>query len=187
MSRKPALPPNANRFIAFRLLFNCRFYYPVYTVLFLDLGVSMGEFALLNAFWAVAIILLEVPSGALADQFGRRRLVVAAGSLMVLEMVLLLVAPIGGVALLFQLLLANRFVSGAAAAAASGADEALAYDSLPRDRKAQDWHVSWLGLPVRWRSVSLPRWSLEGSATMSVSSTPCSGCCRFPFRSRRSG
>ena len=36
---------NARLFIWFRILFNCRFYYPVFTILFLDLGLSIGEFA----------------------------------------------------------------------------------------------------------------------------------------------
>ena len=76
------MPLNVRLFIWFRLLFNCRFYYPIFTVLFLDLGLSIGEFAALNVIWAVTIVLLEVPSGALADQFGRRRLVVIAGWLM---------------------------------------------------------------------------------------------------------
>jgi len=136
---KPSLPRNARLFVIFRVLFNCRFYYPVYTVLFLDLGATMGEFAALNAIWAVAIVLLEVPSGALADQLGRKRLVVAAGVFMVLEMLLLLTAPIGGGALLFTFLLLNRLCSGAAEAAASGADEALAYDSITSGRRAADW------------------------------------------------
>jgi MFS family permease len=73
------MPANVRLFLAFRLLFNCRFYYPVYTILFLDLGLSLGEFAALNVIWALTIVLLEVPSGALADRFGRRPLVVAAG------------------------------------------------------------------------------------------------------------
>ena len=48
--------------------FNCRFYYPIYLVMFLDFGLTISlEFATLNLVWAISIILLEVPSGALAD------------------------------------------------------------------------------------------------------------------------
>jgi len=56
-----------------------RFYYPVFAVLFLDFGLSVGQFAVLNAIWAATIVLCEVPSGALADAVGRRALVVASG------------------------------------------------------------------------------------------------------------
>lgn len=55
-------------------MFNCRFYYPIFTILFLDFGLSVAQFAVLNAVWAATIVMAEVPSGALADVVGRRRL-----------------------------------------------------------------------------------------------------------------
>jgi MFS family permease len=121
---------NVRRFIAFRIFFNSRFYYPVFTVLFLDYGLTLAQFALLNSVWAATIVCLEVPTGALADVIGRRKLVVLAAALMVVEIALLCFAPRGNPALLLTALLLNRLLSGAAEAAASGADEAIAYDSL---------------------------------------------------------
>lgn len=55
----------------------------------LDYGLTLAQFAVLNAVWAASIVLLEVPSGALADRFGRKRMVVIAAMLMVIEMVLI--------------------------------------------------------------------------------------------------
>ncbi|MFP4156047.1 MAG: MFS transporter [Opitutales bacterium] len=133
---------NVHSFTLFRVAFTARFYYPVYALLFLDYGLTLAQFGVLNAVWAVTIVLAEVPSGALADTIGRRALLVATGLLMVLEMAVLLAAPIGGGSLLFGLFLANRVISGLAEAAASGADEALTYDSL----KAA-------GLEHRWGQV----------------------------------
>jgi len=130
---------NARLFIWFRILFNCRFYYPVFTILFLDLGLSIGEFAALNVVWALTSVVLEVPSGALADRFGRRPLVVAAGVLMVLEMAVLCLMQPGHHDLVLWLFVANRVLSGAAEACASGADEALAYDSLPEAERTTLW------------------------------------------------
>lgn len=130
---------NARLFIWFRILFNCRFYYPVFTVLFLDLGLSIGEFAALNVVWALTSVVLEVPSGALADRFGRRPLVVAAGVLMVLEMAVLCAMPAGRHDVVLWLFVLNRVLSGAAEACASGADEALAYDSLPEAERTTLW------------------------------------------------
>ncbi|MBE7498511.1 MAG: MFS transporter [Verrucomicrobiaceae bacterium] len=131
--------PNARLFIWFRLFFNCRFYYPVFTILFLDLGLSIGEFAALNVVWALTSVVLEVPSGALADRFGRRPLVIAAGVLMVLEMSVLCLMQPGHHDLVFWLFVLNRVLSGAAEACASGADEALAYDSLPEGAREALW------------------------------------------------
>jgi len=144
---------NALCFVLFRIFFNCRFYYPVFTILFLDFGLTLQEFATLNALWAATIVVLEVPSGALADQFGRRRLVVASAVLMVLEMVCLVLMPLGGGALTFWCFALNRVLSGAAEACASGADEALTYDSLPEDGR----EVAWQRIQAR-----LLRWSPLG-------------------------
>ena len=130
---------NVRLFIAFRVFFNCRFYYPVFTILFLDYGLTLEQFALLNAAWAATIVLLEVPSGALADTLGRRNLLVFTGILMVIEMMLLCFAPRGDAQLLFPIFLVNRILSGAAEASASGADEAIAYDSLLAEGDIADW------------------------------------------------
>lgn len=135
----PFAVANVRRFVLFRLFFNARFYYPVFTILFLDFGLSLAEFATLNAVWAATIVLLEVPSGALADTLGRRRLLVATGAIMVAEVGLLLVVPRGHSGLLLTVFVLNRILSGAGEAAASGADEALAYDSLARAGLAAEW------------------------------------------------
>ncbi|MGB5065325.1 MAG: MFS transporter, partial [Candidatus Competibacter sp.] len=85
-----------------------RFYYPVFAVLFLDFGLSVGQFAVLNAVWAATIVCCEVPSGALADLVGRRALVVAAGAIMVVEIALLCFVPLGHPPLIFAAFLLNR-------------------------------------------------------------------------------
>jgi len=130
---------NINRFIAFRVFFNARFYYPVFAILFLDFGLSMSQFALLNAVWAVVIVVAEVPFGALADRIGRKPLVVGGALLMVLEMGVILLAPTGNPSIAFWFFLVNRVLSGCAEALASGADEALAYDSLVAEQSEAQW------------------------------------------------
>lgn len=133
------MPSNIRWFIAFRVFFNTRFYYPVLGVLFLDLGISAAQYAILNVLWAITIMVFEVPSGAVADRVGRRKLVVFAAAIMVLEMAVFALAPTGIPWLLFALMACNRVLSGVAEAAASGADEALAYDSIPEDQREALW------------------------------------------------
>jgi MFS family permease len=125
----------------FTVLYNARAYYPVLAVFFTDLGLTPGQFVFLNLVWALAIFTLEVPSGALADTLGRKKLVVFAALLMVVEMSILLAAPANGGALLFAFCIVNRLLSGTSEAAASGADEALAYDSLPEEGREQAWDM----------------------------------------------
>ncbi len=143
---------NVRWFIVFRVLFNARFYYPVMAILFLDLGLSLSQYALLNVAWAASIVLLEVPSGALADLVGRKRLVVFAACLMVCEMAVFAFTPTGNLTLLFGLFLLNRVISGAAEASASGADEALVYDSLKADGRESEWPRV-LERLARWQSA----------------------------------
>ena len=133
------LEGNVRRFTVFRLFYTARFYYPVFTVLFLDYGLTLEQFALLNLVWAVSIVVAEVPSGALADIIGHKRLLVFAALLMVLEMALLVFVPLGASPLLFLVFLLNRICSGLSEAAASGADEALAYDSLKSLGREDEW------------------------------------------------
>ena len=130
---------NIPLFIAFRLLFNARFYYPIFAVIQLDYGLTMSQFAILNAVWAVSIVLLEVPSGAIADRIGRKRMVVGAALLMVIEMAVIAFVPLGNSTLVFWAWVINRILSGAAEASASGADEALAYDSIPEEDQKKRW------------------------------------------------
>ncbi|MGD9947398.1 MAG: MFS transporter [Desulfobulbus sp.] len=131
--------PNIRWFILFRVFFNARFYYPVFTILFLDFGLSLEQFALLNTVWAVTIVLAEVPSGALADLLGRKQLLVATSLLMVAEMSLLAFVPLAHPQWVFAAFLGNRILSGLAEAMASGADEALAYDTLVAHGMAKQW------------------------------------------------
>ncbi|HVE15306.1 MAG TPA: MFS transporter [Chthoniobacterales bacterium] len=145
------LSRNLPLFIAFRVLFNARFYYPVIGVLFLDLGLTLEQYSLLNVAWAIAIVTLEIPSGALADVIGRKRMVVLAAAFMVAEMLLFAFAPTGRPGLLFGMLLLNRILSGAAEASASGADEALAFESLPAENRDKAWPKI-LERLMRWQS-----------------------------------
>jgi MFS family permease len=149
--KSPFTVNNVRMFIAFRVFFNCRFYYPIFTVLFLDFGLSIAQFSILNAVWAATIVAAEVPSGALADIVGRRRLLIFAAFSMVVELAILCFVPRGNVTLLFWLLVVNRVLSGLAEAAASGADEAIAYDALQREGLADQWGRV-LDVQMRFRS-----------------------------------
>lgn len=147
------LEGNLHRFVVFRVFFNARFYYPVFTILFLDYGLSLEQFSILNLVWALTIVLAEVPSGALADIVGRKRLVVFAACLMFIEMSLLVFVPIGASPVLFVIFLINRVCSGLAEAAASGADEALAYDTLVELGREDQW-AGLLERTTRYMSVA---------------------------------
>jgi MFS family permease len=88
----------------------------------------------------------------MADVIGRRTMVVLAAALMVVEMLVFAFVPTENVTLLFWLLLLNRVVSGFAEAAASGADEALAYDALAERGQEKEWPLVLAAL-MRWQGA----------------------------------
>ncbi len=144
--------PNIRRFIAFRVFFNSRFYYPVFTILFLDFGLTVAQFSILNAVWAASIVLAEVPLGALADIIGRKRLLVGAAVIMIIEIGMICIVPENRPTLVFIVFLVNRILSGVAEAAASGADEAIAYDALAAEGLKDQWGRV-LELLMRFQSI----------------------------------
>lgn len=154
---------NWRRFVLFRVLFNSRFYYPVLAVLFLDLGLSATQYTLLNFAWALAIVFTDLPAGVLADQIGRKPLVVAAAVFMVLEMILLGIAPLHGGLVLLLCCLANRILSGMAEGMASGADEAIVFDSLAERGRSGEWPEV-LDQVMRWQGVGMVIAMLVGGA-----------------------
>ncbi len=153
MHSSPFAITNIRLFIAFRIFFNARFYYPVFTILFLDYGLTIEQFALLNSVWAFTIVCAEVPSGALADIFGRKHLIVATSLLMMTEISLLAFVPLGNAQLIFWAFLCNRIFSGLAEAMASGADEAIAYDTLVAEGNPEDWPRV-LSVQMRLQSIA---------------------------------
>ncbi len=126
---------NVRCFLMFRSSYFARFYYPVFTLLYLDYGLTLSQFAMLNVVWAATIVLAEVPSGAFADTLGRKRLVVLSSIVMFIEIAMIAFVPTGNPTFVFIVFLINRVLSGLAMALASGADEALAYDTLKEQGK----------------------------------------------------
>jgi MFS family permease len=154
---------NWRRFVLFRVLFNSRFYYPILAIFFLDLGLTAAQYTVLNFAWALAIVLTDVPAGVLADRIGRKPLVVAASICMVFEMTLLVVAPLHGGLTLFLFCIGNRILSGIAEGLASGADEALVFDSLAEQNRSNEWPRV-LDQVMRWQSVGMMIAMLVGGA-----------------------
>ena len=143
---------NVRLYAWFSVLYNARAYYPVFAIFYFALGLTVEQFFLLNMVWAVAIVLLEVPSGAMADTFGRKHLVVFASALMVAELALLLFAPQNGGWVLLTMCFLNRLLSGTSEASASGADQSLAYDTLVEHGDDELWEDV-LATTMRWRSI----------------------------------
>lgn len=96
---------------------------PVIVPLFLDFGITMQDFLILQAYFGIVVALFEVPSGYLGDMWGRKNTLVLGAVLNVLSVYFLYYA--GGIFDLFiyQTIIAISF------SMISGADIAFLYDN----------------------------------------------------------
>ncbi|WP_246485783.1 MFS transporter [Kribbella qitaiheensis] len=98
--------------------------YPLYQLLFTDHGLSTSQVSTLFIIWSTTAFLLEVPSGAWADVFSRRKLLMLGSALSGLGYASWILLPTyAGFALGFILW-------GISSALISGTFEALVYDEL---------------------------------------------------------
>ncbi|MEV8377647.1 MFS transporter [Kribbella sp. NPDC056861] len=119
--------------------------YPVYGLLFTDHGLSAAQISTLFIIWSTTAFLLEVPSGALADTFSRRMLLIVGALVSALGYACWIALPsYGGFALGFVLW-------GISSALVSGTYEAFVYDELA-ERSAVDRYAGLIG---RGKSAAL--------------------------------
>jgi hypothetical protein len=96
---------------------------PVLVPFFQDHGLTMQEVFLTQAWFGAIVVLMEVPSGVLADRFGRKRALVMGGFFLALgHMSLLWANDLTG-------FLVFEFLLGVGVSLMSGADLALLYDT----------------------------------------------------------
>ncbi|MGW0844800.1 MFS transporter [Streptomyces sp. NPDC002787] len=135
MTLSPARPPSAGTIGVRRLtatLYGYAFLddfvllYPVYALLFSDTGLSIWQVSSLFALWSITGILLEVPSGALADAVSRRLLLWLGPLLTAVGFALWVIVPS------YWAFALGFVLWGVRGALGSGALEALVYDELDR-------------------------------------------------------
>jgi MFS family permease len=98
--------------------------YPLYALFFADHGMSGAEISALFAVWSATGLVAEVPSGALADRFSRRRVLAAGGVLQAAAYALWLLA------LGFPGFAAGFVLWGVGTSLFSGTVEALVHEAL---------------------------------------------------------
>ncbi len=96
-------------------------------------GMQVQQVVYCEIIYALTVVLLEIPSGVLADRFGRKRLLVINGAIAALEFLLLLFAD------RFWMFALVVFLSGVGKAFSSGSENALLYDSLLAENRQEDF------------------------------------------------
>ena len=124
------------RYYLFSFLASLSFYTAVLVPFYTDWGhISLAQVQFLQAwmmFWAV---LLEVPTGVIADRFGRKYSTALGCFFAFISTVLYGTVP------LFEFFLIAEFLTALAIALISGASEALLYDSLQEQKEEESFKV----------------------------------------------
>ena len=134
VSRSPAAAYGGNvwRFLLFSALLYFILWVPIWVVFLQRRGVSLSQIGLLEAgVWLLAAV-LEVPTGAIADRWGRKA-AIALGAALYSAAMFLILADV-----LSPLFLIGYALWNSSMAFVGGADAAFLYDSLRADGRAAD-------------------------------------------------
>lgn len=147
-----SLPPEIRRtsviYSLLQFFYYFNFFWLIQNIFFLESGIDYKQLSIVLGVWSVSIVLLEIPSGILADKFGRK-VVVITGKL----------AFLAGLLCFFLFQNFTGFVIGMLFwgihdAFLSGALEALIYDDL-KEKQQQNYFQKVLSLATSSREIGL--------------------------------
>lgn len=145
-----ALEANIWKSYLYRVLWNFQLWWPIWVIYLLEeRGLSLTQITLLDAPYWLLIVFAEVPTGAVADRFGRRTSLVLGSALYGAAIFVF------GIADSYAIILASYLVWGLGQTFQSGADAALLYDSLKR-----------IGREDEFQQVNSRLWALTSAAVL---------------------
>ncbi|MFW5832387.1 MAG: MFS transporter [Prolixibacteraceae bacterium] len=106
---------------------------PIIVLFYQDNGMGMQEIFTLKAIYSVAVVIMEIPSGYMADVWGRKKTLIL-GSILGSAGFLIYSFSFG-----FWAFVAAEIVLGIGHSFVSGADSAMLYDSLKASGKSEDY------------------------------------------------
>ncbi len=152
-----ACAANLSRFYAYQFLIMLQLWLPVWVLYLRDLrGLSLAQIAAMEALFWLVIVTAELPTGAIADRWGRKLslLVGAAGHALAIL--------IFGLAGEYPLLLLSYLVWGVSMTLTSGADTAFVYDTLAALGRERAFTKVW-GRAQAWTTAAGLLASLAGA------------------------
>lgn len=133
-----SLRANVWRFYLFRFFIDFQLWLPIWAVyLTEERGLELWQIGVFDGPFWILLIVLEVPTGAIADRWGRKV------SLSYGALVNTIAVIVFGLASNFGILLASYLVWAAAFTLYSGADSAFVYDSLRAVGRENDFQKLW--------------------------------------------
>lgn len=126
---------NSKKYIIRQLIKDLMPIYPLYLLYFENKGLSVQQISVLLAIWSLPVILLELPTGVMADHWSRR-MMITLGSLCKASCYFVWILADS-----FELFALGFILWGTGEAFTSGAEEALLFDSLKREGSEADFEA----------------------------------------------
>ena len=113
------------------------FFTPIIQLFYLDHNLTITKIAILGVAWSIVRIILEVPSGIIADKWGRKKVFAISSLFAVFQVIMLIYATNFG-----YFLVASIF-SAIAFSFLSGTNTAFFYDTLKQLKKEEQFEKLW--------------------------------------------
>lgn len=124
------------------------FFTPIIQLFYLDHKLTITQIALLGVTWGVVRIILEVPSGILADKWGRKRVFAISSLFAILQVLTLIYATT-----FWHFFLASIFF-GISFSFLSGTNISLFYDTLKQIKREAEFEKLWARQEI-YQQISL--------------------------------
>ncbi|MFC1755684.1 MFS transporter [Thermoproteota archaeon] len=133
MATRTELKSNIWKYNAFNFMRNFIFSIPIIAIFFLENGLDLRQIMIIEAVFAVTVVMFEIPSGYFADRHGRKlSMVIGSAALFIASLIFLFSADFIG-------FMIGEIVWGIGASFASGADSALIYDTLAQLKQKKQY------------------------------------------------
>ena len=170
---RAAAANNIRRFYEFRFISHFALWMPIWILYLHDArGLSIAAILLLDALFEIMMLVSEVPTGVVADRWGRRRSMVLGQAGIVIAVAMFAVAPT------FWWVFASYAVWAVAGALTSGSDVAFVHDSLEAQGRSGDFHrviargnacqIAGMGISSMLGAPLAAVTSLEATVAMSI-------------------
>jgi predicted MFS family arabinose efflux permease len=118
----------------FQFLYSFQLWWPIWVIYLTDFrNFSLTQVSVLEALFWVVVVLAEVPTGAIADRFGRKTSLMLSGAFSTVAILVF------GLATEYWIVLASYITWGIGITFHSGADSALTFESLKAIGKERDY------------------------------------------------
>ena len=140
-----------------------RFFIPVIALFYVASQVPLEQFAIIMSVFALSILILEIPSGVVADLLGKKKTLLLSRAMYIVE--IFLIAFYSG----FLVFLVAKIISGIGVSLSSGTSSAMLYDTLKKQGREKK-HKQISGSMMTITNVSMAFVFIVGGILFSINS-----------------